>query len=350
MMLNLTGKKPMKAVLSLIQRAKKWIALGVALLLVLSLFLIIYAKSPIDDRAVAATVYIPKEAGFLEIVDILDQAGMVKNKVFFTLLALFKGVAGQIKAGEYDLVTSMSPGEITDKLFEGDIKIHEVTIHEDFTLKQIADRLVAENLVSEKNFISVTTDPVFLASLKIDAASAEGYLYPDTYEFNRGMTTREIVSTMVNQFRGKVTPQMIERAKDLGMTTTEFVTLASLIGKETGDEEEKAQISAVFHNRLKRGMRLQSDPTAIYSRDAYRSVVRRKDLDNDTPYNTYKIRGLPPGPIANPGIDSLQAALYPASVNYLYFVSKNDGTHIFSSNLAAHAQAILKYQIKRKKE
>jgi UPF0755 protein len=340
----------MKAFLSRNQRAGKWIALGVALLMVLSLFLIIYAKRPIDDQAVATTVYIPRGTGFFEIVNILDQAGMVKSRLLFSSLALIKGVAGHIKPGEYELVTSMSPGEITDKLARGDIKIHPVTIPEDFTLRQIADRLIAEELISEESFLNVTTDPVFLESLNIDADSAEGYLYPDTYFFDRGMTTREIVRVMVNQFWKKVTPQMIERAKALGMTTTEFVTLASLIGKESGDEEEKPQVSAVFHNRLKKGMRLQSDPTAVYSLNAYRSVVKRKDLDNDTPYNTYKIPGLPPGPIANPGIDSLQAALYPASVNYLYFVSKNDGTHIFSSNLAAHAQAVLKYQIKRKKE
>jgi UPF0755 protein len=343
-------KPSMKAILFLNQRAKKWIALGVALLLVSSLFLIGYAIRPIDDRAVKATVYIPRGAGFKETVNILDQAGMVKNRLFFSFLALFKGVARSIKPGEYELATGMSPNEIINKLASGDIKKRPVTIPEDFTLKQIADRLVAEELVSEEAFISVTTDPVFLASLNIDAISAEGYLYPDTYDFYRGMTTQEIVKNMVKQFRKKVTPQMIERAKALGMTTTEFVTLASLIGKETGHKEEKAQVSAVFHNRLKKGMRLQSDPTAVYSLDAHRSVVRRKDLDNDTPHNTYKIKGLPPGPIANPGIDSLQAALYPASVNDLYFVSKNDGTHVFSSNLAAHAQAVLKYQIKRKKE
>jgi UPF0755 protein len=340
----------MKKILFLNQRAKKWIALGIVLLLVSSLFLIGYAIRPIDDRAIVATVYIPKGTSFLAIVNILDQAGMVKHKPLFILLALFKGAASSIKPGEYELATSMSPNDIINKLFKGDIKIHLVTIPEDFTLKQIADRLVAENLVSEKDFISVTTDPVFLASLNIDARSAEGYLYPETHAFYRGITPQEIVKIMVNQFWKKVTPQMIEKAKALGMTTTKHVTLASLIGKETGDEEEKAQVSAVFHNRLKKGMRLQSDPTAVYSLDAYRSVVSRKDLDNDTSYNTYKIRGLPPGPIANPGIDSLQAALYPAPVNYLYFVSKNDGTHIFSSNLAAHAQAVLKYQIKRKKE
>jgi UPF0755 protein len=340
----------MKAFLSLNQRARRWIGLGIASLLVWSIFLMSFAVRPIDDQAAQATVYIPKGTSFLAIVNILDQVGMVKHKPLFILLARFKGVASSIKPGEYELATSMSPWEITDKLAKGKIKIHRVTIPEDFTLRQIVDLLVAEDLVSEENFISVTTDPVFLASLDIDANSAEGYLYPDTYKLDRSMTTREIVRVMVNRFREKVTPQMIERAKALGMTTTEFVTLASLIGKESGDEEEKPQVSAVFHNRLKKRMRLQSDPTAVYSLNEYRSVVKRKDLDNDTPYNTYKIPGLPPGPIANPGIDSLQAALNPAPVNYLFFVSRNDGTHIFSSNLAAHAHAVLKYQIKRKKE
>ena len=340
----------MQTILSLIQRKRKILTVGVILLIIFSILLLSYAKSPVDDRVAIATVYIPKGAGFIEIVNILDRAGMVKNKLFFSLLALSKGIAGHIKAGEYELISSMSPGEITDKLARGDIKAYWVTIPEDYTVKQIADLLVADNLVNEKTFLTVTTDPAFLASLNIRAASAEGYLYPDTYQFTRTMTTREIVKTMVNQFWKKVTPPMVKRAQELGMTTTEFVTLASLIGKESGYKEEKALISAVFHNRLKKGMKLQSDPTAIYSFDQYTSIVKRKHLDNNTPYNTYKIRGLPPGPIANPAIDSLQAALYPAPVNYLYFVSNNDGTHKFSSNLAAHAHAVLKYQIKRKKE
>lgn len=325
-------------------------ALGLMILIMFSLLLSSYAMSPIDDKAVVATVYLPRGASFIKIVDILDRAGLVKSKLLFSLLAFSKGIAGHIKAGEYELVSSMSPGEITDKLANGEIKAYRVTIPEDYTLKQIADLLVADHLVDEKTFLAVITDPVFLASLNIDANSAEGYLYPDTYDFSRGMTTQEIVKTLVNQFWKKVTPQMVKRAQDLGMTTTEFVTLASLIGKESGYKDEKAMISSVFHNRLKKGMRLQSDPTAIYSLTQYNSIVKRKHLENNTPYNTYKIRGLPPGPIANPGMDSLQAALYPAPVNYLYFVSNNDGTHKFSSNLAAHAQAVLKYQIKRKKE
>ena len=332
------------------QRARRWIAAGVILLLMGGVFLLAYARSPIDNRNAVATVFIPKGTGFLEIVDVLDQAGMVKHKPLFVLLYLLKGVNSRLRAGEYELATNMSPSEIADKLVSGDIKKRMVTIPEDYTLKQIADRLVAEQLVSEKSFIGATTDPAFLASLKIDAASAEGYLYPDTYYFYRGMTPQEIIRVMVNRFREKVTQQMIERAKALGMTTTEFVTLASLIGKETGVSEEKTKVSAVFHNRMKKGMRLQSDPTAIYRLNDYQSIVKKKHLNNDSPYNTYKITGLPPGPIANPGIDSLQAALHPAPVNYLYFVSNNDGTHQFSTTLAAHTQAVLKYQIKRKKE
>ena len=340
----------MQKILLLIQRRKKILALGAALIILFGLLLLSYAKSPVDDRAAVATVLLPRGVGFIEIVNILDRAGMVKNKLFFSLLALSKGMAGHIKAGEYELNSSMTPGEITDKLARGDIKAYWITIPEDYTLKQIADLLVTDHLVNETTFLSVTTDPAFLASLNIRAGSAEGYLYPDTYQFTRTMTTREIVKTMVNQFWKKVTPPMVKRAQEMGMSTNEFVTLASLIGKESGYKEEKALISAVFHNRLKKGMKLQSDPTAIYSFNQYTSIVKRKHLDNNTPYNTYKIRGLPPGPIANPAIDSLQAALYPAPVNYLYFVSNNDGTHKFSSNLAAHAHAVIKYQIKRKKE
>ena len=142
---------------------------------------------------------------------------------------------------------------------------------------------------------------------------------------------------------------MIQRAKELGFTTKEFVTLASIIEKEGGPKEERTLISAVFHNRLKKGIKLQSDPTVIYGIKGFDGNIKRKHLREKTPYNTYRIKGLPPGPISNPGMDSLLAALYPASVDYLFFVSKNNGTHHFSSNLTSHNKAVLKYQIKRRK-
>lgn len=340
----------MKDVLSKYRRAGKGLALGSVLLMVPLLVLAAYAHLSIDSRAVETTVYIPRSTGFLETVDILDRAGLVKHKPLFIILATLKRTAGSIKAGEYDLSTILSPNEIINKLSRGEVKIRRVTIPEDYTLKQIADRLAIENLAGEEDFIRAATDSALLATLSIEAESAEGYLYPDTYFFSRGMQPQDIVRTMVNRFRDIVTPAMIAQAKALGMTPHEFVTLASLIGRETGHQEEKDRISAVFHNRLKKGMRLQSDPTAVYSLRAHQHVVKRRDLDRDTPYNTYRIKGLPPGPIANPGMDSLHAALFPASTRDLYFVSKNDGTHIFSASLNEHAKAVLKYQIKRKKE
>jgi UPF0755 protein len=342
-------KTALKTIFNPDQRTRKWIALGALAALVFGSLLVGYAYKPIDDRAARVTVFLPKGTGLTEIVAILDQAGMVKNRVLFMSIILIKRVAGSMKAGEYELVTSMTPAEIIDKIARGEIKIHEVTIPEDYTVKQIADLLVAGQLVREDAFFNAVTDPNFLKSMKVDASSAEGYLYPDTYQFNRSMTARDMVRIMVGQFWKKVTPQMLARAREIGLNTHEFVTLASLIGKETGYRKEKALVSAVFKNRLKKGMRLQCDPTAVYRLHAFQSAVRRQDIDNDTPYNTYKIKGLPPGPIANPGIDSLEAALYPAPVDYLYFVSNNDGTHKFSTSLAAHTKAVIKYQIKRKK-
>jgi UPF0755 protein len=164
------------------------------------------------------------------------------------------------------------------------------------------------------------------------------------------MGAKDIIRIMVNQFWKTFTHEMQERAEELSMSIPQIVTLASIIGKESGFKDEKPLISAVFHNRLKKRMRLQSDPTAVYDLKSITRVIKRKHLLRKTPYNTYIINGLPPGPIANPAIDSFQAALYPASVNYLYFVSNNDGSHNFSSSLSAHNRAVIKYQIDRKKE
>jgi UPF0755 protein len=255
-----------------------------------------------------------------------------------------------IRAGEYELAGTMSPAEIIEKLVTGDIKEYPIAVPEDSTARDIADRLLVHKLINEKVFMDLLTDRTFLTSLGIVGNTAEGYLFPSTYRLNRSMTEREIAKIMVRQFWKMVTPQMRKRASEIGLSTTEFVTLASMIGKETGDTEEKSLISAVFHNRLKRGMRLQSDPTAIYHLAHSEGVITKGRLRKYTPHNTYQISGLPPSPIANPGIDSLQAALYPAPVKYLYFVSKNDGTHHFSTNFIAHNQAVVKYQIERQKD
>lgn len=312
-----------------------------------------YATTPINDITIARTVDIPKGSGFFRITEILDNAGLVHNRPFFWVLALGKKAARHIRAGEYELTGAMSPSAILDKLVRGEIKVYQVTLPEDITVSEVAKRLSALKLVNEKEFMTLATDRFFLASLDIEADSIEGYLYPDTYRFDRSMTIKEITQILVGQFWRTVTPEMRKRAREIGLTIPQWVTLASIIGKESGNRTEKPLISAVFHNRLHRRMKLQSDPTAIYRLQLEGGQVKtvlRRHLKSNTPHNTYRISGLPPGPIANPGLDSLRAALYPAKVDYLYFVAKNDGSHRFSNNLASHNQAVLKYQIDRQKK
>ena len=231
-----------------------------------------------------------------------------------------------------------------DKLLRGEIKNYRVIIPEDLSLREIAALLDEAKLINKEDFFELARDEDFLESLNIKADSIEGYLFPETYFFDRSMSTRQIMKIMVSQFWKKVTPEMIKRAGDLGFNIHQFVTFASIIGKESGDDAEKPMISAVFHNRLKKKMRLQSDPTAVYDLDNFDGKVLRSHLKRNSPYNTYIIKGLPPGPIANPGLTSLKAALYPAPVNYLYFVSKKDGSHFFSSSLDVHNQAINRYR------
>jgi UPF0755 protein len=312
-----------------------------------------YATTPVNDVTIARTVDIPKGSGFFRITEILDNVGLVHNRPLFWVLALAKGAARHIRAGEYELNGAMSPAAILDKLVRGEIKIYQVTLPEDITVNEVARRLSAFKLVNEKEFMMLAADRSFLASIDIEAESIEGYLFPDTYRFDRSMTIKEIIRILVGQFWREVTPEMRKRAQEIGLTLPQWVTLASIIGKESGYGAEKPLISAVFHNRLKRGMKLQSDPTAVYNlqqEGGHVKTVLLRHLKSDTPHNTYRISGLPPGPIANPGIDSLRAALYPAKVDYLYFVAKNDGSHQFSSNLASHNQAVSKYQINRQKK
>ncbi len=333
---------------------KKVTIIALFILLVAPLFtyltLIDYAHRPVDESPASYIIDIPKGTSFVKIVDILAQAGVVKHQLLFYLLALSQKSAHQIRAGEYEMMSSMSPLEVLKKLVRGEIKGYLVTFPEDVKLREMAARLASYKLVDEEAFMRLAADRQFIASLGIDSASLEGFLYPDTYLLDRSMDAKEIIKIMVNQFQKMISPEMRKRATEMGFTLEALVTLASIIGKESGNKEEKPLISAVFHNRLRKGMKLQSDPTAIYELHGFNGAIKRKDLQNNKPHNTYHIKGLPPSPIANPGKDSLQAALYPAPVNYLYFVSKKDGTHYFSANLRAHNEAVSRYQVSKEKE
>jgi len=309
-----------------------------------------YAGTPVNESKAVYTVDVPRGASFARIVDILYDAGIIKYRPLFYLLAFTQQAAGRIKAGEYEFTNSSTPLEMINKMIRGDIKAYLVTFPEDITLKEVAARLATYRLADEETFLKLSRNRDFLTSLGIEGDSLEGYLYPDTYLLDRSMETRGVIRIMVRQFWKKVTPELRARARQRGFTIQELVTLASIIGKESGNKEEKPLIAAVFNNRLKKGMKLQSDPTAVYGLPDFSGAIKRRHLNNSTPHNTYYIKGLPPTPIANPGLDSLRAALDPAPVNYLYFVSQNDGTHYFSSDFSAHNEAVSRYQNNKQKE
>jgi UPF0755 protein len=234
----------------------------------------------------------------------------------------------------------------------GDVIQYPITIPEGYDLFQVGDVLEQARVCNKKFFLEKAKEPVFVASLELDGDSLEGYLFPDTYNFPKGFGEENVIRQMVVRFK-TVYASLAKRAADLGLSRKDVVILASMIEKEAADDQERRFISAVFHNRLQRGMALQSDPTAVYGLKSGKSPnerITKQDLLRKSPYNTYQINGLPKGPIANPGWKSLQAVLYPADVNYLYFVSKNDRTHYFSTTLQEHNRAVTKYQRKSKKD
>ena len=307
-----------------------------------------FVRTPLDSRHPAAmTIQIPKGSSFAKIADILNEAGLVEHKLSFHLFAKLKDAPRHIRAGEYELTSAMSPALILDKMIRGEIKGYHIAVPEGFSMQQIADTLANEGLIDKKEFLKLCADKAFLASLGIQSATAEGYLFPETYILTKSMTEREIISLMVDQLWKKITPDILNRSQELGFTLDQILTIASMIEKEAKLKEEKPVIAAVFYNRLKTSMKLQSDPTAVYGVPMFNGAITREHLRKNTPYNTYQINGLPPGPISNPGFDSIMAALYPAQAHYMYFVARNDGSHQFSNTLSQHNAAVVRYQIKR---
>jgi UPF0755 protein len=289
---------------------------------------------------------VKKGSGLRTVATELERRRLVKGKNLFILWALLKGSAGDIKAGEYSLNQSMAPIRVLSILTSGAIKTYPLTIPEGLTAEQIADLLAKKDLVNKIEFISLVMDKTLVASYHVDGPSLEGYLFPDTYLISKDIGARELIDVMVNRF-WNVFNALTKGQKDF-MPLGETVTLASLVEKETGLAEERPVIASVFINRLKKRMRLESDPTVIYGLKDFDGNLKRKDLRVHSHYNTYINYGLPPGPIANPGRDSLMAAINPAKTNYLYFVSKNDGSHHFSATLKEHNTAVVKYQKRRR--
>lgn len=331
----------------------------IGIIIILSFFIVIfgvaaiyldimaYASKPTGTDPLKQVVIVEPGQKFIQFSETLHQKGIIEHPSKFRIFARIKKYDKQIKAGEYMLSSAMTPKKILEITVDGKVRLHRLTIPEGYNLRQIARTIETAGFGHEADFFKAATDSDLVRSSGIDAETFEGYLFPDTYYFPRGATSEQIISTMVKRFWAIFKPEWKERANALGLTIHQVVTLASMIEKEVGVADERPLISSVFHNRLKRNMRLASDPTVIYGISEFNGDITRKDLTNPTPYNTYTFKGLPPGPISNTGVKAIEAALYPADTKYLYFVSKNNRTHHFSANFNDHHQAVQKYQLRR---
>lgn len=277
----------------------------------------------------------------------LEEKNVISNGALFKAYVLFKRASGKIRAGEYRFAPRLKPREVLHLLLKGDFATSRITLPEGWTAKEMAGHLGQLHLVDPAAFLAKCTDPEFIRSLHLPVTNLEGYLYPDTYEIYRPKNEEEVLKKLVGRFHEIYTKDFEARAASRGLSQQEVVTLASMIEKETGAAEERPLIASVFLNRLKKGMPLASDPTVIYGLPGFQGNLTRDHLAAPTPYNTYRNAGLPPTPISNPGRESLRAVLYPAETNYLYFVSKNDGTHHFSETEAEHLAAVRRYQLNR---
>jgi UPF0755 protein len=306
-----------------------------------------YATTPTGTSETTVSVWIRPGQGFFETVTQLEEAGLIRHPKKFRWLAYLKGDERRIRAGEYMLSACMSPAAILEAMIRGETVVHKVVVPEGATMVKIARTLAKAGLVSEETFLRAASEGGLIQTLGLEGDTLEGYLFPETYHFPKGVTAEQIIKKMVAQFRSVFTAEWADKARTKGLTTPEVVTLASIVEKETAKPEERPLIAAVFLNRLKRNMRLESDPTVIYGIKNFDGNLTRKDLKTLTPYNTYQARGLPPGPIANPGRASIEAVLYPSAEPYLYFVSKNDGSHHFSRTLQEHNRMVRRYQLRR---
>lgn len=305
-----------------------------------------YATTPASASQDGQVVEIKPGMTLKQVAHLLADKELLSEPSTFMLYTYLQGEQNHIQAGEYRFSPSMPPRDILEALTSGMAVLYTVTIPEGYRITDIAGLLEAKGLVDKPAFIEATRNRELLESLHIPSGSLEGYLYPETYKFSKAGGARRIVQTLLDTFKERVLqPERVQQAEAMQFTFHEIVTLASLIEKETGLGKERKLISSVFHNRLAKNMRLQTDPTVIYAMVNFDGNIRKKDLSIDSPYNTYKHFGLPPGPIASPGLESIQAALDPEETDFLYFVSRKDGSHQFSTNYKDHIRAVQKYQL-----
>jgi len=350
-----------------LRRLVAGLVVGLAAILVgLSIWFWLYPDQPGPLRAEAVIVEIPAGSGLLAIKNILAQAGVIRDDFRFVLLAKRMGAARRLKAGEYSLAPGLSPRAVLLELAAGRTIPRAITLPEGINLYQAADIIKAGGWGSREAFLELVAEPGFVSSFGVPAANLEGYLFPDTYFFVKGTGLRTVATAMVRRMaqvldeesaKGQVaggTPVVPAEAGGTEAKAVESVLnrhqvliLASVIEKETALAVERPLVAKVFLNRLRQGMKLQADPTVIYGLAKFGAPLTRVDLETPTPYNTYTNRGLPIGPICNPGRTAIAAVLRPAPDDYSYFVSQNDGSHYFSKTLEEHNQAVSRYRKKK---
>ena len=315
----------------------------------------LYPDQPGPLRTAAVTVEIPAGTGLVGIKNILAQAGVVHDDVRFVLLAKLMGADRRLKAGEYAFAPGLSPRAVILELRSGKTVPRAITLPEGFNLYQAAEVINAGGWGRREEFRQLVADPEFINGFGLQSVTLEGYLFPDTYFFEKGTGLRVIVTTMAKRMLRVLDEERAKKGQGgdnltedgSALSPHEVLILASIIEKETALTSERPLVAKVFLNRLKLGMKLQADPTVIYGLAKFGAPLTKEDLDTPTPYNTYANRGLPVGPICNPGRTAIAAALNPASADYTYFVSQNDGSHYFSKTLNEHNQAVARYRKKK---
>jgi UPF0755 protein len=319
---------------------------GVAL--VVALFVVRHARtvlSPVDATATETRVFRVAPGESLGTVAArLEQQGLVRSAFAVKALARWRELDSGLQVGEFALAPSQTPEEILSRIVDGRVVTYEFAIPEGFRMEQIAERVAASGVAERDPFLEVARSKAFAEKLGVEGETLEGYLFPETYRMPRGLSAEAVARVLVEHFLD-VWRELEPRARDANLSMREVVTLASIIEKETGAPHERPLIASVFLNRIARRMRLETDPTVIYGIPNFDGNIRRRHLEDTTnPYNTYVIPALPPGPIASPGRAALEAVLAPADSDYLFFVSRNDGTHIFSKTYREHVAAVNRYQ------
>lgn len=333
--------------LTLLHRFWHWPVRLTAAAFLLWYLLLLVVPAGNGHRVYGLTV--PRGAGLASVAVELEHQGIIRSALHLRLLARLRGLDRAMQVGDYRLTDDMSPTQILEKMARGETDARRFTLPEGYSMFQAAELLERAGIFKKDSFLEACRDAELLHSLNIPGKSVEGYLFPGTYLVGFHTDERGLLTEMVREFKFRISP-VLPLVEQSGFDLHQVLILASMVEREAVSIEEMPLIASVFHNRLRVGMPLQSDPTAIYGVRIFGGTVTRADVQRATPYNTYRIKGLPPGPIGNPGLEAIRSVLHPAATDYYYFVARKDGTHQFSRTLQEHNQGVQRFLRKGKKK